>query len=81
MGEHRLSGQTGMRWQRCRTSPFETPPAAAPQDEVLLVEAGFHGRPNVKGYGNIGRPKAPRPIKRTAEQMGEHRLSGQTGMR
>ncbi|MBB3215270.1 hypothetical protein FHW72_000316 [Ochrobactrum sp. RC6B] len=39
MGEHRLSGQTGTRWQRCRTSPFETPPAAAPQDEVLAAKA------------------------------------------
>ncbi|WP_273785738.1 hypothetical protein [Brucella intermedia] len=39
MGEHRLSGQTGMRWQQSRTSPFETLPAAAPQDEVLLAEA------------------------------------------
>ena len=77
MGEH-WPVRSGTRWQRCRTSPFETPPAAAPQDEVLLVEAVSwpHGHQD-KGYGNTGRPKRPGPIKRTAEQMGEHRLSGQ----
>ncbi|ERM00336.1 hypothetical protein Q644_05420 [Brucella intermedia 229E] len=61
MGEHRLSGQTGTRWQRCRTSPFETPPAAAPQDEVLLAEADSMapGHQDKGGYWNTGRPRGP----------------------
>ncbi len=46
-----LPGQTGTCWQRCRTSPFETPPAAAPQDEVLLVEAGFMAARPLRGMG------------------------------
>ncbi|OYR26708.1 hypothetical protein CES86_3639 [Brucella lupini] len=35
-GAEVLFEQTGTRRQRNRTSPFETPPAAAPRDEVLL---------------------------------------------
>ncbi len=81
MGEHRLSGQTGTRWQRCRTSPFETPPAAAPQDEVLLAEADSMAPATKTRVLEYRQAQRPGPIKRTAELMGEHRLFGQTGTR